>query len=91
MEIVELATSTSLAALCEFKNTTTGATLCGKKIRYDEMTGLLSVKDFIMIIEGILPKSAIQKIKSLKDDKHIVVSEDASTGFKIFKDENNHM
>ena len=86
MEIVELATSTSLAALCEFKNTTTGATLCGKKIRYDEMTGLLSVKDFIMIIEGILPKSAIQKIKSLKDDEHIVVSEDASTGFANFKD-----
>ena len=89
MQIVEAATS--LAALCEFENTTTGATLYGEKIRYDEATGLLSVKDFIMIIEVITSNAAKLRIPRLKEEKHIVVSEDASTGFKIFKDENNHM
>ena len=88
MQIVEAATS--LAALCEFENTTTGATLYGENIRYDGATGLLSVKDFIMIIEEILPNTAMKRMKSLKDEEHIVVSEDASTGFKFFKDESNH-
>ena len=86
MQVAERATS--LAAYCEFKKSTTGATIFGKNIRYDEATGMFSVKDFIMIIEGegLTSNAAKLRIHRLKEEKHIVVSEDATTGYAIFKD-----
>ena len=63
-----------------------GATLCGKTIRYDEATGLLSVKEYIMIIEGITSHAATMRIQRLKEKKEIVVSEDATTGYADFTD-----
>lgn len=85
--------SDAIAALCEFQviNSDGRATLFGERIRYDEATGLISVKDAIMIIEGegITSAAAIKRIKCYKDEKYIVVSEDAATGYANFKDENN--
>ena len=91
MQIAERATS--LAAYCMFRKSTTGATIFGKKIRYDEATGMFSVKDAIRIIEGegLTSAAAIKRIQYYKNEKYIVVSEDATTGYANFKDENNQM
>ena len=78
----------AIAALCEFKilGSDGRATLFGERIRYDEPTGLMSVKDAVMIIEGLLPDTARKKSKSLEKEKYIVVSEDATTGYAYFVD-----
>ena len=55
----------------------------------DDATGMFSVKDFIMIIEGegLTSNAAKLRIMRLKEEKHIVVSEDAiTTGYANFKD-----
>ena len=78
--------STSIAALCEFKKSSSavsGATLFDRPIRFDGATGLISVKDFIEVIEGINPKSAQMKMLKLMKDN--VISEGGNTGFEKFK------
>jgi len=81
--------STSIAALCEFKKSSSavsGATLFDRPIRFDEATGLISVKDFIVVIEGVTSHAATMRIRRLKEKKEIVISEGATTGFMNFID-----
>ena len=73
----------SLSALCQFEKTDVGATLMGRSVRFDETSGLLSVKDVIEVIEDISPEAAKQKLyRFIKDN---VISEGANTGFEKFK------
>ena len=84
--------NTSIAALCEFKKSSSavsGATLFDRPIRFDEATGLISVKDFIMVIEGVTTKAAARRLDRLKEDSTIIVSEDATTGYAFLRDETN--
>jgi hypothetical protein len=79
----EFATTDSMAALCQFEKSDVGATLMGRSIRFDEASGLLSVKDVIEVIEDISPEAAKQKLyRFIKDN---VISEGANTGFEKFK------
>jgi len=84
--------NTSIATLCEFKKSSSavsGTTLFDRPIRFDEATGLISVKDFIMVIEGVTTKAAARRLDRLKEDSTIIVSEDATTGYAFFRDETN--
>jgi hypothetical protein len=73
----------SLSALCEFKKSDVGATLMGRSIRFDEASGLLSVKDVIEVIEGISPEAAKRKMQRFIENN--TISEGAITGFEKFK------
>jgi hypothetical protein len=75
--------TSSLSALCQFEKTGVCATLMGRSIRFDETSGLLSVKDAIEVIEGINPEAAKKKLQRLIKDN--VVSEGTNTGFGIFE------
>ena len=79
----------SLSALCEFKKSDVGATLMGRSIRFDEASGLLSVKDVIEVIEDTSPEAAQKKLYRLIDDN--VVSEGTIAEFKKFKSGGKYM
>jgi hypothetical protein len=80
---IQMSETGSLSALCEFKKSDVGATLMGRSIRFDEASGLLSVKDVIEVIEDISPEAAKQKLyRFIKDN---VISEGTDTGFEKFK------
>ena len=82
--------SNSIAALCGFKISPVGvATINDRPIRYDFATGLISVKDAIMAIEGVTPKAAACRLDRLKADKIIAVSEDPNAEYAFFRDETN--
>ena len=84
--------SNSIAALCGFKISPVGvATINDRPIRYDFATGLISVKDAIMAIEGVTPKAAASKLDRLRKIGLVVTSEDVNTGYSKFADENNQM
>ena len=75
--------TSSLSALCQFEKTGVGATLMGRPIRFDEASGLLSVKDVIEVIEGVQPDAARKAQQRLIDDD--IISEGTNTGFAKFK------
>ena len=75
--------TSSVSALCDFKKSDVGASLMGRPIRFDEASGLLSVKDLIEVIEACNPKSAQMKMLKLMKDN--VISEGGNTGFEKFK------
>jgi hypothetical protein len=75
--------TSSLSALCQFAKTGVCATLMGRSIRFDEISGLLSVKDAIEVIEGISPEAAKRKMQRFIENN--IISEGANTGFGIFK------
>ena len=75
--------TSSLSALCDFKKSDVGASLMGRPIRFDEASGLLSVKDAIEVIEGISPEAAKRKMQRFIINN--TISEGANTGFEIFK------
>jgi len=55
----------------------------GRSIRFDEASGLLSVKDVIEVIEGISPEAAKRKMQRFIENN--TISEGANTCFEKFK------
>jgi hypothetical protein len=80
--------TSSLSALCQFEKTGVGATLMGRPIRFDEASGLLSVKDVIEVIKRKAYNPTPQERRSNGSSTMISYLKAQTTGLQNSKSEN---